>query len=103
MKQSTIYAALVCASKHIVTQHNLLSTASDEERLQTINRLIDWNNGVMYLMLGIMEAGNDRPKLLQLLHDADAMTAIIHSKLSTPFAEMRKQILTELRDKLAEI
>ncbi len=50
----TLYSVLARA-KNIVQQHNLLSTASDQERQETIARLIDWWNNEAILALRLAD------------------------------------------------
>lgn len=67
----TLHHLLQLASG-IVQQHNLLSTASDQERCDTINRLIDWWN---WLVLPVL-TGTPPPEW------ATPLVAAIHRELT---------------------
>jgi hypothetical protein len=56
-----LYSTLLAAG-NIVRQHNLLSTATDQERRETIERLIDWWNLVALPALAAVEEPFGREK-----------------------------------------
>ena len=63
-------------AKGIVRQHNLLATASDEERRETIERLIDWWNLIaLPALTGKPVPGWDNPLRAWVIADLKAYVA----------------------------
>ncbi|MYM92360.1 hypothetical protein [Duganella vulcania] len=89
------------ASDHIITQHNLMSTASQQDVAATLNRLFDWRNGVVHLVNEALACEGDTKALRQVLQDAEQMSPILTQTMERPFLDVRQTIIEELRAALA--
>lgn len=51
MKADRLSREAVVSADDIVTQHNLFSSATDVQRMETLGRLLDWMNGPRLLAM----------------------------------------------------